>query len=317
VADTTMALIHKKLGAAAESPCERAPGRGIPKALDRTLVHALNRFATHRYQSAPEMRRALENALVAPARERTRRRRIAAAALVMGAVVLGGVAARSAERPEVRARAASVLAPVLSRLGLAAKEAAPAELVQDAPVAVLYDAPRLMPPTGAALENAAAGPVAAPSAPSEDDGEVEESPSDEGPSPGALPSEGSPDPFNETEETLLARAHSYAKNGKHLFALNTYRKLGATQGKDPRVLRGWSEAAVKTKGWGEALRVAIRWAETDPAPEAQLYLARIQRAAGQRYGAVATLTRLIAARPDVHEAQEMLDRIGDRKLASR
>jgi hypothetical protein len=83
------------------------------------------------------------------------------------------------------------------------------------------------------------------------------------------------------------------------------------------VLRGWSEAAVKTKGWGEALRVAIKWASSDPSPEAQIYLARIPHSAGQRYGAVATLTRLVEQHPDAREAEELLERYADKKLASR
>jgi hypothetical protein len=83
------------------------------------------------------------------------------------------------------------------------------------------------------------------------------------------------------------------------------------------VLRGWSEAAVKTKGWGEALRVAIQWASVDSSPDAQLYLARIQRSAGQRYGAIATLTRLVERQPDLDEARDLLDQLSDRKLASR
>jgi hypothetical protein len=62
---------------------------------------------------------------------------------------------------------------------------------------------------------------------------------------------------------------------------------------------------------------AVLWASTDPSPDAQLYLARIQRSAGQRYGAVATLTRLLEQYPDSHEAQDLLDRFADKKIASR
>ena len=83
------------------------------------------------------------------------------------------------------------------------------------------------------------------------------------------------------------------------------------------MLRGWAEAAIKTKGWGEALRVAIKWASVDSSPDAQLYLAHVQQAAGQRYGAVATLTRVLDDHPDSREAREMLARISDSKLAAR
>jgi serine/threonine-protein kinase len=330
VADTDVAIIHKKLGMVPETPRERAPGRGIPKALDRAVMRALSRFAMHRYQTAAEMRTALDVALAAPARARTARRRVAAAAMVAAAALLGVVGVKSAERPDVRARALSVFGPTLSKVGV--HEPAPTnkhdttlDHAEDAPVAILYEAP----PKAAApaLPAVTAGTEAKPplehasaSAPIDDGDEAADAPNDVAPShepskvaPGAV----APETLTEDDQAALARAQSYAKRGQHLFALNVYRKLGQAHATDGRVLRGWSEAAVKTKGWGEALRVAIKWAEVDANPDAQLYLARIQRAAGQRYGAVATLTRLIEARPDVREAREMLDHMGDRKLASR
>ncbi|MBM4362133.1 MAG: tetratricopeptide repeat protein, partial [Deltaproteobacteria bacterium] len=100
-------------------------------------------------------------------------------------------------------------------------------------------------------------------------------------------------------------------------ALAAFRKLGAAHPRDPRVLQGWAAAAVKTRGWGEALRVAVTWASIDDSAAAQLHLARLQRAAGQRYGAVATLTRLLDRDPDQAEAREMLARLADAKLAAR
>jgi uncharacterized protein HemY len=124
-------------------------------------------------------------------------------------------------------------------------------------------------------------------------------------------------PEDATLESELARAESYSKKGFTLQALAAFRNLGARHASDPRVLKGWSQAAVKTKGWGEALRVAVLWASTDPSTDAQLYLARIQRSAGQRYGAVATLTRLLEQHPDTQEAQDMLDRFAEKKIASR
>jgi hypothetical protein len=61
----------------------------------------------------------------------------------------------------------------------------------------------------------------------------------------------------------------------------------------------------------------MHWAQVDSSEDAQLYLARIQHSAGQRYGAVATLNRLLGKHPDSREAQDMLDRYAERKLASR
>jgi serine/threonine-protein kinase len=318
VAPTAMALIDRKLRSVPESPRERAPGRGIPKALDRTIARSLGRFPTQRYRTATEMRLALEAALGAPTRERLLRRRIAASSLFACAILLGTVGMKSARSPEVRARAAAVLGPAVARLGLhapwvdqARASATPMKAVDaDPPVAILYDAPK-----------AAGEPSTAVAAPEETDETVD--PAGTNPSePSSTSKTGStnpsaPPPITHEMETALARAEAHAKKGQHLQALAIYRVLGKQPGDDPRILRGWSDAAVKTKGWGEALHVAIRWASADTSPEAQLYLARLQHSAGQRYGAVATLTRLLEQHPDAHAAQDLLDRYGDRKLASR
>lgn len=319
VAATTIALIDRKLRVAPESPRERAPGRGIPKGLDRAITRALARFPAQRFRSAAEMRGALEAAIAAPSRARVVRRRVAATVMVACATLLGVVSVKSARNPDVRARAVALLAPATGRLGLHAPTApaAPAAASNEDPaVAVLYDAPK---PAG---EAPTAAPAAAPAADETDETgdptppDLAEPAAPQKPSHVDVPAAPAvPDTQLESE---LARAESYAKKGQYLQALGTYRALGSKlHSDDPRVLRGWSQAAVKTKGWGEALRVAIRWASSDPSPTAQLYLAKIQHAAGQRYGAIATLTRLLERHPETREAQDMLDHFGDRKLASR
>jgi serine/threonine-protein kinase len=311
VAPTPVALIDRKLRALPETPRERAPGRGIPVALDRAIMRALARFPAQRPKNAAELRTALEAALLSPTRSRTMRRRVAATVMVACAALLGAAVAKNAQRPEVRARAAALAGPTLVRLWdkatHAPAQAAPS-VVEDPPVAVLYEAPK----------PAAEGVVTAPV-----DGETDETPDPT--SPEAHPAHAEPhaapaNPVLPQDADLgseLARADAFMKKSEYTQALAAYRALGKDHADDARVLKGWSEAAVKTKGWGEALRVAVRWASSDSSPEAQLYLAKIQRSAGQRYGAVATLTRLIEQHPEVHEARDMLDRISDRKLASR
>ncbi len=56
VAETTMALIDRKLRGVAESPRERAPGRGIPATLDRAVMRSLKRFPEQRYQTQADSR---------------------------------------------------------------------------------------------------------------------------------------------------------------------------------------------------------------------------------------------------------------------
>ncbi|HVU06092.1 MAG TPA: protein kinase [Polyangiaceae bacterium] len=309
VAGTTVALIDRKLRGAPETTRERAPGRGIPKALDRVIMKALARFPTQRYASASELGAALESAIAAPGRDRTMRRRIAALSLFAAACGIVAFGVKSARNPEVRARAAATFRPAFEKVGIhplpagGAPRAAGAD--EDPAIAVLYEAPKPAPEATVTEPS----PKASDAQP-DGDGEVEEN------APSAQPTP-VPAATDDSVESELAKADTYVKRGQYLYALTTYRKIGKLRSNDPRVLRGWSEAAVKTKGWGEALRVAIQWASQDSAPEAQLYLARIQHSAGQRYGAIATLTRLVEKHPDLREAEDLLDRYGEKKLASR
>ena len=113
----------------------------------------------------------------------------------------------------------------------------------------------------------------------------------------------------------LTRLEDWLRRNKNIMALNEYRELGEKHPNNTRLLAGWSRAARKTKGWGESLRIAIRWASLDDSAEAQLHLARIQRSVGQRYGAVATLQRLLEREPDNAEALRLLKKYGGRPVA--
>jgi hypothetical protein len=308
VAGTTVALIDRKLRCDPEPPRERAPGRGIPAALDRVIMRSLARFSAHRYKSATEMRMALEAALSAPERQRSTRRRVATAALLGFGMLLGATIVKNAARPEVRARAFAVIGPVIVRMGLspsAPRKAQTAQKGEDEPVAILYDAPKPAEPAASAEDS---DEVADPSS---GDTESTSDTNTKATSPESSPEDGA------ELATELAKAERYMSKEKFVQALNVYRNVAKKSPEDARVLRGWADAAIKTKGWGEALRVAINWASQDSSPEAQLYLAHVQQAAGQRYGAVATLTRVLSDHPDNREAREMLSRISDSKLAAR
>lgn len=333
VAPSTVALIDRKLRVEPESPRERAPGRGIPVALDRVIMRALARFPLQRFKNAVEMRQALEVALAAPERARKTRRRTAMAALLAGAMCLGAIAAKSSHDPAVRARALALVDPskahddgTLAKAGTSPATVA-AAMGPDAPVAVLYDAPKPKAgaPTGAIgttpddESDEVADPNAAPHAePAKNTGARSDDANDDADDVPA-PATTAPATAGTTDDLAseLARAERYVGHNEYVRALNVYRGLGKNHGDDAHLLHAWAEAAIKTKGWGEALRVAIRWAALDSSPDAQLYLARVQHAAGQRYGAVATLTRLLADHPGDQQAQDMLDHYADRKLASR
>lgn len=312
VAPTALALIDLKLRWIPEAPRERAPNRGIPRAFDRVITKALARLPEERFPRAAEMRLALQAVLEAPERARAIRRGISALAVVCISAIIGVGIAKGAERADVRARAAAVFAPALRALHVAPP--AGANQNDDAPVFVLYEPPEVAVGTKPTTPERTGASKTSPDA---------RTPTQRPNQTGADQADKSDDPSvkddtaTSGEDASLAKAEAYGKKGLDLQALNAYRALGKVRANDPRVLRGWSTSAIKTKGWGEGLRVAVHWASVDPSPEAQLYLAKVQRAAGQRYGAVATLTRLIENHPEDSAAREMLDQMSDRKLASR
>jgi thioredoxin-like negative regulator of GroEL len=96
------------------------------------------------------------------------------------------------------------------------------------------------------------------------------------------------------------------EKGSKVKAFNMYRRIGRNHAKDARALKAWTEAAVRMKGWGEAHRVAQRWAKIDSGLEARLTLARMQRAVGKRDQAMKTLEALLRDHPNAEEARGMM-----------
>jgi serine/threonine-protein kinase len=72
---SSVVVLGKQLRETPESPRVRAPRRGIPEALDRAIVRALEKSPDDRFASAAAMREALEEALRAPEKSRSRARK--------------------------------------------------------------------------------------------------------------------------------------------------------------------------------------------------------------------------------------------------
>jgi serine/threonine-protein kinase len=298
-ADSTVALLDAKLRLPPEPPRQRAPQRGLPKALERAVLRALERAPERRFQTASELRGALENALLEPARLRRRRRRIGYAVATLLVMASAAGAANVARQPELRERAQSALAPVLDRVqsvrarlaaqraaALAAEAAPPAKAAPSRP-------PQLSAPAVAKKT------MTAPVAPATE---------------GVKPSEpAGPDAI----EAKLAQARALSEHGQSLRAFHELRELGAAHPDDARVLRAWSEAALAVRSWGEAHRVARRWAEIDDSVEAQLHVARMERAVGDTESALAVLRRVLERYPSSNEARELVRMYsGEGRLAS-
>jgi serine/threonine-protein kinase len=340
-APSTVALLDQKTKNKPEAPRLRAPQRGIPTMLDKTISQALEPIADDRFQSADEMREALDAALREPDEKRRLRRRIGlgiVGAMVIAIGVVGGVAGA---KPDVRARAWAAAQPIVQRI----KGTPPA------PVAAAPAVDGNAEPAGETDEAAELGgaeaPVAAAEAPSE---ESTESPATEQVEPekaeaeaeaevaAAEPeqAEGEPEKAEvakaepkKTEskaaaddemfsaqpvaagsadqvEGSLAKAAELLQSGKKVKALNAYRKIGKKNRKDPRALKAWSEAAAQMKGYGESLRVAKQWAAVDKGIESRMFLAGMQRKVGKREEAIKTLNELLTERPGCQEARTML-----------
>jgi serine/threonine-protein kinase len=330
VAPSTVALLDAKVRKVPESPRDRAPQRGLPQMVDQAIQHALESDPNKRFQSAADMREALQAALREPEVMRHRRRRIAFAALGVLTLALGGAIAAGASRPEVRDRASAMVKPVIERIrgkkpGAEAVAAAAAQVNEAAEAAM----PEPATPTSAgdpdeqaadpaAVAEASKGPApageASPAGEAEADEESDEQASaepadkgeesDQADAPTAPASEAAK-PADDLDEKL-AEAAEVMKNGRKVKGFNEIRRLGRRHMKDPRALKAWSEAAVLMHGWGEAHRVAQRWVKVDQSIEARLHLARMQRAVGKRDAAIKTLSLLLEQNPNCEEARGML-----------
>ncbi len=127
VASTTVALLDKKLRGQPESLRRRAPTRGFPAMFDKTVQKSLATEPEQRYQSADQLREALEDALQEPVKRQRRRRAIATGILAALGIAVAGGAILGAQNPQMRARAMAMIG-----------KKAPAE---ETPTATLEEAP--------------------------------------------------------------------------------------------------------------------------------------------------------------------------------
>jgi eukaryotic-like serine/threonine-protein kinase len=311
VAASTVALLDEKTKTLPEPPGLRAPKRGLPKMVDDTICRSLERDPDKRFQSAREMRDALEAALREPELQRRRRRRAGFAAIGLLAIALGAAAAVGAGRPEVRARATAMMEPVLQRLRGHRPEAAAVVQAPESEAELAGEPPSdEAPGESEPVEVAAAEPEA--SSDTEAEGDTDESEAETTPAEPASAPRFAAQPVSDTPaagddlEAQLAKAAALMESGAKVKAFNMYRKLGRNNRKDARALKAWSEVATRMKAWGEAHRVAVQWAELEKSDESRLHLARMERAVGKRDRAMRTLEALLRDNPRSEEARGML-----------
>ncbi len=335
VGESTVALLDAKLRNDPEPARLRAPQRGIPKMLDSTIQRALSREPEARFQSAEEMRAALQEALDEPVRRRARRKAMAYAVLGAVALGIGSVGAMRATGSDPSGALAALARPAMDagkRLALRLQTAASEDVARgtaadadEEPVAVL-EAP-LAEPEASGADESDEQPLSEVAGSEGSDALAEEPPpSVEGAA--AVAGTDAPAVAAAGEEkvafaaepksgegaddvaALLAEADVLMEKGATVKAFNLYRKIGRGHRNDARALKAWSEAAARMRGWGEAARVAEQWAALEPTTESRLHLAKMQRVVGRTPDAVKTLASLLEQHPRCEEARALLVQYG-------
>jgi eukaryotic-like serine/threonine-protein kinase len=303
---STVAVLDAKVRVRPESVRRRAPQRGLPAMLDETILRALDQNPNLRFQSAAELRRALEAALREPERRRCRRRRVGFATVGAMAAALAGFGGVAYRKPAVRVRAEAMLEPLVHRfvaLGGASRQA-PTSVAVTPPAMV---AQRTATPPAAKL---AATPAAAP------EPSVTELPATPAPTATAPNDDAHASSLSDDAAAELERAQQLVSRGNVFKGFDEIRALAKAHDQNPAVLAAWSKAAQHVKAWGEAMRAAQKWAAVDSSPAAALNLARMQRAMGRQPAAIATLQNLLKHDPSSNQARQMLQNLGgERRVA--
>jgi serine/threonine protein kinase len=324
-APSTAALIERKLAGPPELASLVAPDASVPRELDRVLEKALAAEPAARYESMADFRRALERVLDGRARSRTLRRGVGlgvvgaitcAAFAVVGAQISGF--APNAEQVVVRA-GQDLLARVTTLVHgaqVAPKAAplavAPAVVAVAAPAMGQAETPVVAPPAavtfGEDTEAAATHPSADDTAPREATTEDEDAPaSDTASAAGeeSAPNSASAPNAEGAVGQALAEFESLRTHGRPLKALHAIRVAAHAFPRETAVLRAYVHAAEESKAFGEAHRVAVRWAQVDHSTEAKLTLARLERATGNSPKAMALLDAVLKEDADSPEAHRL------------
>jgi serine/threonine-protein kinase len=178
VGEGSVAILDAKIKGSPEHPRERAPARGIPAHVDELVMRALARHPSVRFQTAVEMRQAIEIALDAPMKKRAGRRTLGfvalAATMAFAAVVLvGKVKQIRAAVPFLHAQQRTEMVAVANTPAVAtpvaASNPAPAALAAVAPAADPATGPEEDSDDGDFVDDTVPAPslAAAPAAPSE------------------------------------------------------------------------------------------------------------------------------------------------------
>ncbi|MDX2054265.1 MAG: protein kinase [Polyangiaceae bacterium] len=297
-AESMAALLRAKCCKDAPPIRQRAPGRGLPRSLEKVLARALERHPEMRFGNA----RAFREELVAVLSHSQRSARRLRTSMWAGAACLVSVTALAAVQrmhPEWLAAGMARIQPVVvDKFWAHAKDVGARltghrlttkpSLAATKRAQVMHDLTEntaLRPLLRLSEPQAMVDPTASPR-----EGEVAEMSAGAAvqPQAGKLSSKVEPAFVESAAEAVdddevavqVAQIQTKLERGKSVTALHSARALAKQYPKDPRSLRLWSEVAAKSKAWGEALKAARAWEKIDSSAEAARNLIRMLRSTG-------------------------------------
>jgi serine/threonine protein kinase len=301
-------VMGKQLREEPERPRTRAPHAVIPGELEAVILKALAKSKDDRFASALAFREALEEALVAPDRRRTRARRLVGAAILASVALIAAAGLKDRMSDRFLASKDPVAATTLTVAELPNAASTVAAALTAVPV---VDEPLpAAPPSAAPAVALALAPASAPApAPA--------------PAPFALAVAADPKPpiarevrpDEPSRDGLLVRATARSldkpedvRDAKlHLTDARTIARQHAT---DPHALKAWAIAAMHAGETREARRAAETWAVHDTSAEPRLFLAAALESSGRKREARAVLEEWLTNHPDSSDAKRMLARLG-------
>ena len=307
-------VMGKQLREEPERPRSRAPHAVIPGELEAVILKALAKSKDDRFASALALREALEEALVAPDRRRTRARRLVGAAILASVALIAAAGLKDrisgrflASKDPVAAttltvaelpNAMSYVAPALTAVSVVDEASpAPSPAPANAPAPALALATAIA-PASAPAPAASPAPVALGVAADATPPIAREVRQDDHPRDGLLV-RATARSLDKPEEVRDAKLH-----------LTDARTIARQHATDPHALKAWAIAAMHAGETREARRAAEAWAVHDTSAEPRLFLAAALESNGRKREARAVLEEWLTNHPDSSDAKRMLARLG-------
>jgi serine/threonine-protein kinase len=285
---SSVVVMGKQLRETPESPRLRAPQRGIPIDVDAIVMKALAKKPDDRFASAEEMRAALEAALLRPAAQQTKTRRMTAGIALLSVFIGVGVAvahnARGVTPDDARQALHVDAAPIVPAQALALSDAVAEKKV------VTHDL------SGISLDLAAPNDPVAPAKIATRS--KKDLPKDQSKDVAKDQQKDQPTKDAQKDQPVVALTKDKQK-------LLEARTEAETHPEDAHALQAWANAAFRAGDYREARRASEAWSLRDGSPEPRIFLAEVLDATGKRADARAVLEEVLDLHPDSTEARRL------------